>query len=145
MSVLGVTGQLAPVLDTGRATAAAMQSNRLESSILKQGQSAGARSAQFDGALDKLAGEIRQAQQTIDFARQLNQDVGAMAIAFGLVQVMRDFHDHRNLRAKARARRMSSREMPVPSRRSSTPNMPSTRHRHPIAAQPATAGLGSER
>jgi len=65
-----------------------MQRNRLESSILKQRKCTGVRSAQFDGTLHKLAGEIRQAQQTIDLPRQLNQHVGAAAVQFGLMQVV---------------------------------------------------------
>ena len=74
-----------------------MQRNRLESSILKESKRAGMRSAQFNGALDKLAGEIRQAQQTINLPRQLNQHVGAMAVQFGLVQVVGNFEHYRNL------------------------------------------------
>ncbi len=45
---------------------------------------------------------------------------------FGLVQVVRYFEHHRNLRSQGAGAANILREMPVSSRRSSTPNMPST-------------------
>src|SRR5208282_1591004 len=78
-----------------------VQGCRLESPLLKQGQGPGTRSRQFDGPLQKLVGKIRQAQKSVHFTRQLNQNVGAAAVEFGLVQVMGDFHHHRNLRRQS--------------------------------------------
>ncbi len=57
-----------------------MQDDGLEASILNQSDCAGAGSGQFGGALDKLAGEIRQAQQAINVARQLGERLGAFAV-----------------------------------------------------------------
>ena len=74
-----------------------MEDDRLESSILEQRQSAGPNAGQFNGAIKKFPGEIRQLQDAIDFARELNQDVGAAAVQFRLVQVVGDLEDHGNL------------------------------------------------
>jgi hypothetical protein len=47
--------------------------------------------------IEKLAGKIRQLQDAIDFARELNQDVGAAAVQFRPVQIVGDLQDHGNL------------------------------------------------
>src|SRR5579863_6005494 len=77
-----------------------MQGRGLETSILKQSESAGTGAQQFDSAVDELSGEIGETQQAIDFAGQLNQNVGSPAVEFGLVQVVSDLEDDGNLRGK---------------------------------------------
>jgi len=106
---------------------AGMERNGLESSHpeIKPGHRPALR--QFDGTIDKLASEIGQAQQARRFRAPAGSYVGAPAVEFGLVQVVRDFEDHGNLCGRARERgEISSREMPVSSTRSSTPNIPRT-------------------
>src|SRR5271163_3227273 len=74
-----------------------MQRNRLESSLLKQGDRTAASCGKFDGALEKLAGAIRQAQQTIDFPGEFRERLGTAAVLLGQVEVVRYFEDHRDL------------------------------------------------
>ncbi len=71
-----------------------------KSSILKQSECAGLGSGKCDGALDKFAGEVGQAQQAINLARQLRKHLGAFAVQFGLMQVVGDFEHHGNLRGQ---------------------------------------------
>src|SRR5580692_12279423 len=101
-----------------------MHGDRLESPLLKQGYCTGAGAGQFDGAIEKLAGAIRQAQQTVNFPRQLLERLGAPAVLLGLVQVVRNFEHYRNLSRKGAGAANILLEIPVPSSRSSTPNMP---------------------
>jgi hypothetical protein len=74
-----------------------MQRDRLESSLLKQSNRTGAGAGKFEGTLEKLPGAIGQAQQTINFPRQLRERLGAPAVLLGHVQVVRYFEDHRDL------------------------------------------------
>ena len=74
-----------------------MHRDRLESSLVKQRNRTSAGSREFDGALEKLAGTIRQAQQTIDLPRQFRERLGAPSVLLGQVQVVRHFKHHRNL------------------------------------------------
>src|SRR5580658_1368682 len=93
-----VTGTIvAGTIVTGR-RGEGMQRDNLESSILEKSQRTVASSTQFDGALDKLAGEIRQAKLTIDLPRQLRKRLGALALLFGEMEVVRHFQDHGDLR-----------------------------------------------
>jgi hypothetical protein len=91
-----------PILgwNIGRRLLPWMQSDGLETAILKQGQRAGLCARQLHRSFQKFAGEIRQAEQTVDLARQLNQNIRPPAIGLGLMQVVSHFQNNGNLRCQ---------------------------------------------